>query len=72
MSAQIEIVSAQIGCRATGRSRGFGRLERRLDDAGDARGDLVLKLEDVFQRIYPEPAEGDLAFVHQVAAIHNN
>src|SRR6516164_4926991 len=50
MGTQVEIVGSEVGRRATARPRGFGRLQRRLDDAGDARSDLVLKLEDIFQR----------------------
>ena len=42
MSAQIEIVSRQVGRRATGRACNFRHLEGGLDDAGDARSHLVL------------------------------
>src|SRR5215472_9780301 len=50
MSAQVEIVCCKVGRGATGRMCGFRRLQGRLEDAGDARSDLVLKVEDIFQR----------------------
>src|SRR6516162_11375603 len=50
IGAQIEVVGGQIVCRATGRTRGLGCLQCRLDDAGDADRYLVLKLEDIFER----------------------
>ena len=49
-STQIEVVCGQIACRAVGRPRGLGRLQRRLDDAGDADRDLRLQFEHVFER----------------------
>src|SRR5262249_44878132 len=50
IAAQIEVVGAQIGNRAAGRTGGLGGLQRRLDDGGDARRHLILKLEDIFER----------------------
>src|SRR6516162_10604546 len=47
---QVEIVCGQIARRPLGRTADFGRLQCRLDDAGDGRRHLVLKLEDVFER----------------------
>src|SRR6516164_3645613 len=47
---QVRIIGAEIGGRAVGRAGGFGGLQRRLDDAGDAGRDLVLQLEDIFER----------------------
>src|SRR5215467_252455 len=38
-----------VGRRATGRTSGFRGLQSGLDDAGDARSDLVLKIENIFQ-----------------------
>src|SRR6266849_3114034 len=35
---------------AVGRTEGFGGLQCRLDDAGDARRHLVLEVEDIFER----------------------
>jgi hypothetical protein len=49
-SAQIGIIGAGIARRAVGRPRLLGRLQRRLDDAGDADSDLLLQLEHVFER----------------------
>ena len=50
IGAQIEVVGGQIVGRAAGRTGGLGGLQCRLDDAGDARRHLVLKLEDIFER----------------------
>src|SRR6266481_1925351 len=47
---QVEIVGGQIASRPLGRTADFGRLQCWLDDAGNARRHLVLKLEDVFER----------------------
>src|SRR5215813_9260447 len=47
---QVEIVCGQIERRPLCRAADFGRLQCRLDDAGDGRRHLVLKLEDVFER----------------------
>src|SRR5262249_43171014 len=57
-------VGGEVGRRATSRTRSLGCLQGGFYDAGDARGDPVLKLEDLFQRavemIGPEmrPATG--------------
>jgi len=48
--AQIEIIGAEVGRRPRGGSVNFGRLQCRLDDAGDTDGDFVLKFEHVFER----------------------
>ena len=48
--AQVEIVGGEVGRRPRGGAAHLGRLQCRLDDAGDADRDLVLKLEDVFER----------------------
>src|SRR6516162_7271864 len=37
IGAQVEVVSGQIGGRPAGRAGGFGGLQSRLDDTGDAR-----------------------------------
>ena len=50
MGAQIEVVGGQISGWAAGRTGGLGGLQRRLDDTGNARRDLVLKLENLFER----------------------
>src|SRR5262249_41478018 len=49
-SAQIELIGSEVGRWTVGRTCDFGCLHRGLDDAGDARRDLVLKVKDVFQR----------------------
>src|SRR6516162_10677760 len=62
-SAQIELIGSQVGRWTVGRTCDFGRLHRGLDDAGDARCNLVLNVKDVFQQtvkaVRPEmrPAE---------------
>ncbi len=38
--AQIEVVGGEIVGRAVGRTGGFGRLQCRLDDAGDTDATL--------------------------------
>ena len=48
--AQVEIVGGEIVGRPRGGAAHLGGLQCRLDDPGDADGDLVLKLEHVFQR----------------------
>ena len=48
--AQVEIVGGEVGRRPRGGAAHLGGLQCRLDDAGDADRDLVLKLEDVFER----------------------
>ena len=48
--AQVEIVGAEVGRRPRGGAAHLGGLQCRLDDAGDADRDLVLKLEHVFER----------------------
>ena len=50
VGAQLEVVGSEVGGRTAGRTGGFGGLQRRLDDACNARGDFVLKVEDVFER----------------------
>jgi hypothetical protein len=50
VAAEIEIVCGKIGRRAIGRARGFGGLQCRLDNPGDADRDLVLQLKHVFKR----------------------
>src|SRR5262249_40238267 len=50
ISAQIEVISSEVAGRAMGRARRFSSLQCRLDDPGDTRSHLVLKLEYVFQR----------------------
>ena len=47
---QIGIIGAEIACRPASRARGFGRLQRRLDDASNADRDLLLQFEYVFER----------------------
>src|SRR6516225_5359185 len=41
---------SESSCRLTSCTRKFSRLQGRLDDAGDARSDLVLKFEDIFEQ----------------------
>ena len=48
--SQIKIVSGEIVISALGRTTNLGGLQRRLDDTGDTRRHLVLKLENLFQR----------------------
>jgi hypothetical protein len=48
MSAQVEVVSSEVCRRAPGRTCGFRLLQGGLDDAGDARCNLVLEVEDIF------------------------
>jgi hypothetical protein len=48
--AQIEVVGAEVGGRPRGGSAHLGGLQCWLDDAGDADRDLVLKVEDIFER----------------------
>src|SRR5215813_8933688 len=47
---QVEIVCGQIERWPLCRAADFGRLQRRLDDTGNARSHLVLEVEDVFER----------------------
>ena len=47
--AQVEIVGGEVGRRPRGGAAHLGRLQCRLDDAGDADRDPVLQLEHVFQ-----------------------
>src|SRR5262249_36111269 len=46
-SAQIELIGSEVGGWTVAQTCDFGRLHRGLDDAGDARRDLVLKVKDV-------------------------
>src|SRR6516164_3954791 len=46
--AQIQIVGCKVVCRPFDRPADLGGLQCRFDDAGDADGDFILKLEDVF------------------------
>ena len=48
--AQVEVVRGEIVCGSAHRSRGFDSLQRRFDGARDARGHLVLKFENIFER----------------------
>src|SRR5215831_5717486 len=48
--AEVEVVGGEIGSRPGGGSAHLGGLQGRLDDAGNADSDLVLKLEHVFER----------------------
>ena len=48
--AQIEIIGIEAVRPFAPRAFDLGLAERRLDDTGDANRDLVLKLEDVFER----------------------
>src|SRR5208282_4394438 len=48
--SQIKIVSVEIVNSAFGRTTNLGGLERRLNDPGDTRRHLVLKLENLFER----------------------
>ena len=50
LGAQIGVIGAEIARRAVGRPRGLGGPQRRLDDAGNADGDLFLQFEHVFKR----------------------
>src|SRR6185312_16826027 len=50
VGAEIEIVSREIRAWAPGGARGLRGLQLRLDDAGHARRDLVLKLEHVLEQ----------------------
>jgi hypothetical protein len=50
IGAQVEVVGGEIVCRAADRAGGLGGLQGRLDGPGDADRDLVLKLEDIFER----------------------
>jgi len=50
VDGQIEIVGSKVVGRAARQAGGLGGLQRRLDNAGDARRHLVLKLEDIFER----------------------
>jgi hypothetical protein len=47
---QIEIVGGEVSRRPSSRAAHLGRLQRRLDDAGNAEGDPILQFEDIFQR----------------------
>ena len=47
--AQIDIICGEIVGGSLARSADLGRLQRRLDDPGDADGNLVLKFENVLQ-----------------------
>src|SRR6516165_9041345 len=49
LSAQIKVVGGKIVCRTAGRMCSFRLLQGGLDDTGDARSDLVLKVEDIVQ-----------------------
>ena len=49
-STQVQIVGRQLSGRPTRRASRFGGLQCRLDDPGDIRRHLVLKLENFFQR----------------------
>src|SRR5262249_1151848 len=49
MSAQVEIVGSEVVRRTTAGTGGFRLLQGGLDDASDARSDLVLKVEDIFE-----------------------
>ena len=46
--AQIQIVGCEVVSRPLDRPADLGGLQCRFYDAGDADGDLILKLEDVF------------------------
>ena len=46
----VAIVGAEVARRPTDRASGFGDLQRRLDDPGDACTDAVLQFEYIFQR----------------------
>jgi hypothetical protein len=48
--AQVQVVGGKIVGRAVSRMSALGGLQCRLDDAGDARCHLVLKVEDIFER----------------------
>src|SRR5262249_57229262 len=42
--AQVEIIGGGVACRSCRRAAYLSCLQRRLDDAGDAQSNLVLKL----------------------------
>ncbi len=69
--AQIEVVGGQIVGRSGGRTGGLGGLQCRLDHAGDARGHLVLKLEDIFERAV-EPIGPQMRAGHRVDQLADN
>jgi hypothetical protein len=50
VAAQIEIVGSKVVGRAARQVGGLCGLQRWLDNAGDARRHLVLKLEIIFER----------------------
>ena len=47
---KVQVISRQIAGRAFRRPPDLRGLQGRLDDTGDADGDLVLQLEHVFER----------------------
>ena len=49
-SAQIEVIGIEAVGPLASRAVDLALPERRLDDTGDIDGDLVLKLENVFER----------------------
>ena len=48
--AQVEIVGGEIARRPRGGAAHLGGLQCRLDHAGDAESDLILKLEHIFDQ----------------------
>ena len=48
--AEIEVVSGEVVGWPCGRPADFGRLQGRLDDAGAGDRNLVLQIEDIFER----------------------
>jgi hypothetical protein len=50
IGTQIGVIGAEIACRLVRRPRALGRLQRRLDDSGDADRDLLLQFEHIFER----------------------
>jgi len=50
ISTEVQVVGGEVIRRAVGGARGLGGLQGRLDDAGDAGRDLVLKLENILER----------------------
>jgi hypothetical protein len=47
VAADIEIVGSKVVGRSARQAGDLGGLQRRLDNAGDARRHLILKLEDI-------------------------